>query len=323
MKEKTLVTGAGGFIGHHLVKFLKKRGHFVRGVDIKNPEYEQTYADEFLLLDLRHESNALIATKGIDHVYNLAANMGGVGFIERVRAEILHDNVLIDANVIESARINGIKRYFYSSSACIYPTHKQTGEENQNLKESDAYPANPENEYGWEKLFAERLCLSYKKEYGLETRLARFHNVYGPLGTWQGGREKSPAALCRKIAQTNNGEIEIWGDGNQARSYCFIDDCIDGIYKLMFSKVSGPVNIGSNRLVTINQLVDIISIIAKKKIIKKYNKTQPQGVRVRNSDNTYIKQMFNWEPSISLEEGFAKTYKWIKQQVDAQKAKST
>lgn len=316
-RKKVLVAGAGGFIGHHLVRFLKDKGYWVRGVDIKKPEYNKTSSDEFFLLDLRNERAALKATEGIDHVYNLAANMGGVGFIETVHAEIMHDNLLIDTNVIDAAYRNHVERYFYSSSACIYPIHKQMGIKNTGLKENDAYPANPDNEYGWEKIVAERLCINYYQDYGFETRIARFHNVYGPLGTWRGGREKSPAALCRKIALASDGdEIEVWGDGKQTRSYCFIEDCIEGIYKLMMSDIRCPLNIGSDRLVSINDLINIISKIAEKKVRKTYDKTKPQGVRGRNSDNTLINKYLHWEPSIPLEKGLSKTYFWIKKQIE-------
>lgn len=315
---KVLVTGAGGFIGHHLVKFLIKKGYFVRGVDIKKPEFEPTSADEFFILDLRDKDNTLKATKDIDHVYNLAANMGGIGYLEMVRAQVMSDNVLINANMLEASKKNRVKRFFFSSSACIYPIYKQLDEVNVGLKESEAYPAQPENEYGWEKLFTERLCASFSEDFNLETRVARFHNIYGPLGSWDGGREKSPAALCRKIALANDGgEIEVWGDGNQSRSYCYIDDCVEGIYRTMMSAVSKPLNIGSDRLVTINQLIEIISKIAGKKIIKKYDTSKPQGVRGRNSDNTITKYMLDWEPTVSLEEGLENLYHWIEQQIQA------
>lgn len=316
--KTALVAGAGGFIGHHIVKYLKEKNFCVRGVDIKYPKFENTKADEFLLLDLREKTSANKASKGMDYVYNLAANMGGVGFIETVHADLMRDNVLIDTNMLEAAKSNGAKRFFYSSSACIYPTYKQGKKENPGLKERDALPADPDNSYGWEKLFAERLCLDYYSDYGLETRVARFHNIYGPLGTWQGGREKSPAALCRKIALAKDGEkIEVWGDGNQTRSYCYIEDCLEGIYKLMMSDIRTPINIGSDRLISINDLIDLISKIAGKRIRKTYDPAKPQGVRGRNSDNTLIKKLLRWSPQIPLEVGFKKTYQWINQQVQA------
>ena len=317
MKKKILVTGAGGFIGHHMVKFLKEKGFWVRGVDIKEPEFESTTADEFLLLDLRDKENTLKVTRGIDHVYNFAANMGGIGFIETVHAEVMRDNVLINTHLLEASLINGVKKFFFASSACIYPKYLQEGEENTGLREFNAYPADPDNEYGWEKLFTERLCYNYWTDFGLETRVARFHNVYGPLGTWQGGREKSPAALCRKIAEAeNNGEIEVWGDGNQTRSYCFVADCVEGVYRLMNSDIRKPINVGSDRLISINEIIEIISQIAGKNIRKRYDLTKPQGVRGRNSNNDLIRYLFDWEPKIPLEEGLRQTYFWIKSQID-------
>lgn len=317
-KQKTvLVAGAGGFIGHHLIKYLKKKGYWIRGVDIKKPEYEDTSADEFLMLDLREKKNALKATEGMKHVYNLAANMGGVGFIGTVHAELMRDNILIDTNMLDSSFKNSVKKFFYPSSALIYPNNKKEYKKNTKLKEEDAYPAKPDSEYGWEKLFIERLCADYYTDYGFETRVARFHNIYGPLGTWRGGRERSTAAICRKIAEVKDGEeIEVWGDGKQARSYCYIDDCIEGIYKLMQSDIHEPINIGSDRSVSINKLVDIVSKIAKKTVKKRYDTSKPQGVRGRNSDNTKILKLLKWEPSIPLEEGLKQTYFWIKEQVE-------
>lgn len=314
--EKVLVTGAGGFIGHHLVNFLKEKGYWVRGVDIKKPEYEATNADEFLILDLREKENAMKATRGVDYVYTLAANMGGIGFIETVHAEVMRDNVLINTNVLESSRLNKVKRLFYSSSACIYPRYLQKETSNEGLRESDAYPADPDNEYGWEKLFTERMCLNYYKDYGLETRIARFHNIYVPLGTWQGGREKSPAAICRKVAVAKDGdEIEVWGDGKQGRSYCYIDDCVEGIYKLMMSDIREPLNIGSDRLVSINELIEIVSRIAGKSVKKKYDLSKPQGVRGRNANNELINKLLSWAPPTPLEKGLHKTYKWIEAEI--------
>ena len=315
--EKVLVTGAGGFIGHNMVKYLKGLGYWVRGVDIKKPEYEPSPADEFEVLDLRLKDATLKATKGVNHVYNFAANMGGIGFIETVHAEIMHDNVLINTNMLESSKRNKVKRFFFSSSACIYPTSKQGETENKGLKESDAYPADPDNEYGWEKLFTERLCNDYLQDYGFETRVARFHNIYGPLGTWHGGREKSPAAICRKIALAKSVDsIEVWGDGNQGRSFCFVNDCVEGVYKLMQSNIKEPINIGSDRMVSINELIDIVAKIAGKKIDKRYDKSKPQGVRGRNSDNTLIKELLKWEPSTTLEKGLLETYQWISSQIE-------
>jgi nucleoside-diphosphate-sugar epimerase len=317
-KNKILVTGAGGFIGHHLVRFLKKRGYWVRGSDIKYPEYSpKNEADEFLKVDLRKFNNCLKATKGIDWVFNLAADMGGIGYIMDVKADIMHNSALININMAEACKQNGVKRIFYSSSACIYPKENQLKPNIKGLKESSAYPADPDSEYGWEKLFSERLFKSYQDDYDLEVRIARFHNIYGPEGTYDGGREKSPAAICRKVSYAKDGGvIEIWGDGKQTRSYCYIDDCLEGVYKLMNSKFDQPLNIGSDRMVSINQLVDIVSKIADKKLQKKYLLDKPQGVRGRNSDNTLLKKTLNWVPQTSLEKGLSKTYSWINQQLE-------
>ena len=311
-KTKVLVTGAGGFIGHHLTKYLIDRGYFVRGVDIKEPEYEATAADEFLLLDLSKEENCLQATAGMDQVYGLAANMGGIGFIENNKAVIVRDNTFINLHTIEAARANGVKRYLYTSSACIYPGYKQKETDVTPLREDDAYPADAEDGYGWEKLYMERVCRHYTEDFGLDTRVVRFHNIFGPLGTYDGGREKSPAAICRKVALAEDGdEIEVWGDGEQTRSYCYIDDCVEGIYRLMQSDHRDPINLGQDRMISINELVDIVSNIAGKTIRKRYDLTKPQGVRGRNSDNTRLREVLKWEPSISLEDGLKITYHWI------------
>jgi nucleoside-diphosphate-sugar epimerase len=318
--KRVLVTGAGGFIGHHLVSFLKGQGHWVRGVDLKPPEYKPTDADEFELLDLRRWDSCLQATRHVDDVYALAADMGGMGFISAHHAQILHNNILINTHTLEAARLNGAKRYLYTSSACIYPEYKQLDAQVTPLKEEDAYPAQPQDAYGWEKLITERLCAHYREEYSIKTRIVRFHNIFGPLGTWQGGREKAPAAICRKVALaklTGNPEIEIWGDGEQTRSFCYIDDCISGIYKLMQSDHGQPLNLGQDRLVTINQLVDMVARIAGIRAVKKHV-PGPQGVRGRNSDNTRLRKVLNWEPGISLEEGLAWTYNWIEEQVYSQ-----
>jgi GDP-D-mannose 3', 5'-epimerase len=315
--QRLLVTGAGGFIGHHLVTFLKQRGYWVRGVDLKLPEYAPTDADEFAVLDLRRWENCLQATEGVDEVYALAADMGGMGFISANHAQILTNNSLIDLHTLDAARQNGVRRYLYPSSACVYPEYLQEDAAVTPLKEADAYPAQPQDAYGWEKLMAERLCMHYREDYGIETRVVRFHNIFGPLGTWDGGREKAPAALCRKIAYaklTGNPEVEIWGDGAQTRSFCFVDDCTTGVYRLMHSDFPGPLNIGQDRMVSVNELVDIIAEIAGVPVVKKHVEG-PQGVRGRNSDNTCLRQVLDWEPQISLEDGLRRTYAWIEEQV--------
>jgi GDP-D-mannose 3',5'-epimerase len=314
-KTRTLVTGAGGFIGNHLVDYLKDQGHWVRGVDIKRPEYSDTRADEFLELDLRRWENCLEATTGVEHVYALAADMGGMGFISANHATIIRNNALINIHTLDAARENGVKRVLYTSSACVYPEHMQLETDIAGLREEDAYPAAPQDAYGWEKLFTELLCTYFSGEFPIETRIARFHNIYGPLGTYDGGREKSPAAMCRKIALAEDGgSIEVWGDGEQTRSFCYIDDCVDGIYRLMYSDYDQPVNLGTERMVSINELAGIIMEIADKKLTIEHVEG-PEGVRGRNSDNTRLREVLNWDPSTELEQGLAETYRWIEKQL--------
>lgn len=311
--KKVLITGAGGFIGHHLAKYLVDKGYWVRGVDIKEPEFEKTSAQEFQLLDLRRWENCLKATAGVEEVYALAADMGGMGFISANHAQILHNNSLINIHTLDAARENGCKRYLYTSSACVYPEYRQTDVNVVPLKEEDAYPAQPQDAYGWEKLVTERLCIHYREEYGLETRIVRFHNIFGPRGTWEGGREKAPAALSRKIAAAKlagTNEIEIWGDGKQTRSFCYIDDCVVGIHKLMRSEHHDPLNLGQDRMVSIDELAHMIAKIAGVDLRIRHI-PGPQGVRGRNSDNTRLRQVLGWEPAISLEEGLEHTYRWI------------
>jgi GDP-D-mannose 3',5'-epimerase len=321
-KKRALVTGAGGFIGHHLVKRLKKEGLWVRGADVKAPEYEASAADEFEVLDLRKAESCLLATRDdIDEVYNLAADMGGIGYITTSHAEISRNNILINAHMLEASRQNGVNRFLFSSSACVYNQSKQKGADVKALREEDAYPADPEAGYGWEKLFAEELCRYYYQDYGFETYIVRFHNVYGPLGTYDGGKEKAPAAICRKIALAeDDGEIEVWGDGEQTRSFMYIDDCLEGLIRIMGSQYHEPLNLGTDELVTINGLVDIVARIAGKCLRRRHNLSGPQGVRGRNSDNTRLRATLGWEPSISLEQGLALTYRWIASQVGSERS---
>jgi len=315
--NRVLVTGAGGFIGHHLVNYLKSRGAWVRGADLKYPEYAATAADEFILADLRRADSCDAVTRDIDEVYALAADMGGMGYISAHHGAILHNNALINLHTIEAARCNGVSRYLYTSSACVYPEYRQTHTAAVPLREEDAYPAQPQDAYGWEKLISERLCTHYREDYGLATRIVRFHNIFGPLGSWDGGREKAPAALCRKIAVAKlkgRDEIELWGDGQQTRSFCYVDDCVEGLYRLMRSEYHEPLNLGQDRLISIDGLADLIAASAGVALHKRHI-AGPQGVRGRNSDNTRLRALLNWEPQISLEEGLRRTYAWIEAQV--------
>ncbi len=315
--DRVLVTGGCGFIGSHLAKELFEKGHFVRIADVEPESYVlKEHYSEKLRLDLRVFENCLAATEGIDVVYNLAANMGGIGFITKVGAEVMYDNVLINANMLEASRRSRVKRYLFSSSACVYPTYRQKDPKVEGLKEEDAYPADPDSYYGWEKLYSEKMCEAYKRDYGMSIRILRYHNIYGPEGTFKGGREKSPAALCRKVAEANSpGKIAIWGDGRQTRSYCYIDDAVKGTMMLMESEYESPINIGSDRLISINELADLIIGISGKKIAKTYDQSAPQGVRGRNADISLAKEALGWEPAVRLEDGLAHTYKWIEAKV--------
>ncbi|WP_062013449.1 NAD-dependent epimerase/dehydratase family protein [Aureimonas sp. AU4] len=319
---RILVTGAGGFIGHHLATRLKAEGHHVRGADIKRPEYEATAADEFLQVDLRDPANCAAAVEGMDQVYHLAADMGGIGYISQSHAEITLNNTLMDLHMVEAARRAGVVRFLYSSSACVYPQHLQRDADVRPLKEDDAFPAQPEEGYGLEKLYAEKFCQYVREDFGMETRIVRFHNVYGPLGTYDGGREKAPAAISRKVAMAEpGGAIDIWGDGQQTRSFMYIDDCVEGLVRLMRSDHRAPLNLGTDELVTIDELVDIVCEAAGKTLVKRHDLAKPQGVRGRNSDNSLLRQVLGWEPGIHLREGIVPTYRWIDEEVGARAAR--
>ena len=313
-KSKILVAGAGGFIGHHLVRRLKAEGHWVRGVDLKHPEYSSTEADDFIIGDLRNpEVCARVLDGGIEELFQLAADMGGAGFIFTGEndANIMHNSAAINVNMVDLARKKGVKKIFYSSSACIYPERNQLDPDNPLCSEESAYPAAPDSEYGWEKLFSERLYMAFARNYGMEIHIARYHNIFGPEGTWTGGREKAPAAMCRKVAMApEGGEIEIWGDGKQTRSFLYIDECLEGTLRLMNSKFMGPVNIGSEEMISINGLSEMVMQIAGKQLSLKHIKG-PQGVRGRKSDNRLIREKLGWAPSRSLRAGMEITYRWI------------
>jgi GDP-D-mannose 3',5'-epimerase len=320
MTKRALVCGAGGFIGNHLVKRLRREGFWVRGVDLKYPEFSPTEADDFIVGDLRDPVTCRAAVdQRFDEVYQLAADMGGAGYIFTGEhdADVMHNSALINLNMLEASHRRNVRRIFYSSSACMYPLHNQLEPDNPNLAEDSAYPANPDSEYGWEKLFSERLYLAFHRNHGMEVRVARFHNIFGPEGTWNDGKEKAPAALCRKVAEApDGGEIEIWGDGKQTRSFLYVDECLDGVLRLTRSDWTGPVNIGSDEMVSINQLGQLIMGIAGKKL-RIRNIPGPLGVRGRNSDNRLIEKMLGWRPRQPLLDGLKKTYPWIEQQVKA------
>lgn len=343
-KKTALVLGAGGFIGSHMVKRLRSEGYWVRGVDLKLPEYSETECNEFIIGDLRNLEfvEKVLEFKGylgnfyhfvpmnmidsFDEIYQFAADMGGAGFVFTGDndADIMHNSVTINLNVLESVRkYNEFKKVnktkiFYSGSACMYPEYNQLDPDNPDCREDSAYPANPDSEYGWEKLFSERLYFAYNRNYGIPVRVARYHNIFGPEGTWQGGREKAPAAICRKVAllPLQGGYVEVWGDGSQTRSFLYVDDCVEATRRLMNNDFIGPINIGSEEMVTINQLVDIAAKASNKKIQKVYNYDAPTGVRGRNSNNRLIEEVLNWKPSFTLEEGIEKTYKWIEEQIN-------
>jgi GDP-D-mannose 3', 5'-epimerase len=318
-KPTILVTGAGGFIGHHLAKYLVKRGYVVRGVDIKAPEYETTDADEFVIADLRNYAECKRVTKNIDEVYHLAADMGGIGYISSSHANITINNTFINAHTLHAARENGVKRFLFSSSACIYPQYLQKKPDVVPLREEDAFPAEPEEGYGLEKLYMEKLCQYFTEDWGFATRVVRFHNVYGPLGTYDGGREKAPAAICRKVSVlADRSEIEVWGDGKQTRSFMYIDDCVEGIYRIMRSDYSAPLNLGTDELVTVDDLVDIVCDIAGKTLVKRHDASRPQGVRGRNSDNSRLRSVLGWEPKTPLRVGLIPTYRWIEAWISGQ-----
>jgi nucleoside-diphosphate-sugar epimerase len=315
-----LVTGAGGFIGHHLVRYLKANGHRVRGVDIKRPEYDESDADEFIVLDLRDPASCLIATRHMNVVYHLAADMGGIGYITGSHADIARNNSMMNLSMLEAAREEGVRRFLFSSSACVYPHGLQISPDVKPLTEDDAWPAEPEEGYGLEKLYMEKLCQYYREDHGLATRVVRFHNVYGPLGTYDGGREKAPAAMCRKVARACSGDaIAVWGDGKQTRSFMYVDDCVEGIHRIMSSDYANPLNLGTDELVTVDDLANAAIGLSGKTLTITHDLSKPQGVRGRNSDNTLLRQTLHWEPTTPLRKGLIPTYVWIAAQVAKEK----
>jgi len=329
--KKAIVCGAGGFIGSHLVNYLKNEGYWVRGVDLKYPEFSKSGANDFVICDLRDQvAYSKLFDREIDEVYQLAADMGGAGYLFTGEndADVMHNSAIINLNTLDNCRKFGVKKVFYSSSACVYPEYNQMDPGNPKCTEDSVYPAEPDSEYGWEKLFSERMYLTFKKNYGLNVKIARFHNIYGPFGTWEGGKEKAPAAMCRKVVEAKDGDsIEVWGDGKQTRSFLYVDQCVEAVYRLTQSEnFNGPVNIGSDEMVTINELAQMVIDISGKDIkihnlqgpefIAKYGHKCPVGVNGRNSDNTLIGKELGWKPHAPLQEGMRKTYEWIKSQVD-------
>jgi GDP-D-mannose 3', 5'-epimerase len=314
--QRILVAGAAGFIGHHLVRRLKRDGYWVRGVDSKNARYEQTPADEFELLDLRLWDNCLQATRSINQVYNLAADAGGAGYMSTNLANIARNNMLISLHMLEASRLNGVRRFLFPSSVCVYPQSKLNTLNLAPLKEEDAFPADPEPGYGWEKLYTEQVCSYYHHDYGFETRIVRLTNIYGPLCTYEGGKERAPAAICRQVALLNDGdEIEVWGDGQQSQSFLYVDDCVEGLVRLMASDYRHPLNLGANRRVTMDHLVELVSALAGKRLIRCHNLTKPSAFLSRSSDTMRLWEVLKWKPSVNLEEGLSLTYRWIENEL--------